>query len=184
MYAGWDRRSAIRRKVPLTRNAAGHAGAHNTFGDRACDGGAPARRTDQLTSSADHEQMVGMACSGGHLSPPESGELASDRGHDQVLGRLAGGQPAKPAAPAQLGRPRASDDLGSRPCWRRAIWAPTLGWCWSDQADSTSWAPRWALPALVRCPRTVRWPLEYSLGTSPQNPMNAARRVRKLRQSL
>jgi len=25
MYAGWDRRSAIRRKVPLTRNAAGLA---------------------------------------------------------------------------------------------------------------------------------------------------------------
>ena len=49
MYAGWDRRSAIRRKVPLTRNAAGQAGTQNTFGDRSCDGGAPARRTDQFT---------------------------------------------------------------------------------------------------------------------------------------
>src|SRR6266536_4740570 len=57
MYAGWDRRSAIRRKVPLTRNAAGQAGAHNTFGDRSCDGGAPARRDDQRTSPADPEQM-------------------------------------------------------------------------------------------------------------------------------
>jgi len=46
MCAGWDRRSAIRRKVPLTRNAAGQTGAHNTDGDRSCDGGAPARRDD------------------------------------------------------------------------------------------------------------------------------------------
>ena len=53
----------------LTRNAAGQAGAHNTDGVQACDGGAPARRTDQRTSSADHEQLLGMASSGGHLSP-------------------------------------------------------------------------------------------------------------------
>src|SRR5215207_11636957 len=112
MYAGWDRRSAIRRKVPLTRNAAGQAGAHNTDGVQACDGGAPARRDDQLTSSADHEQMRWhRADSGGHLGPQEAGELASDRGHDQVLGRLAGGQPAEASAEPQLGRPRASDDL-------------------------------------------------------------------------
>jgi len=58
MYAGRDRRSAVRRKVPLTRNAAGQAGAHNTDGVQACDGGAPARRDDQLTSSADREQVV------------------------------------------------------------------------------------------------------------------------------
>src|SRR5829696_8566986 len=57
MYAGWDRRSAIRRKVPLTRNAAGQTGVQSTFGDRSCDGGAPARRADQLISSADPEQM-------------------------------------------------------------------------------------------------------------------------------
>jgi len=56
MYAGRDRRSAIRRKVPLTRNAAGQTGAHNTGGVQACDGGASARRADQLTSSADREQ--------------------------------------------------------------------------------------------------------------------------------
>jgi hypothetical protein len=46
MYAGRDRRSALRRKVPLTRNAAGRTGTHNTDGDRSCDGGAPARRDD------------------------------------------------------------------------------------------------------------------------------------------
>ena len=102
-----DRHTGVRGSGPqvgnpqegaLTRNAAGQAGARNTGGVQACDGGAPARRDDQLTSSADHEQVLGMASSGGHLSPQEPSELASDRGHDQVLGRLAGGQPAEASA--------------------------------------------------------------------------------------
>ena len=41
-------------------------------------------------------------------------------------------------------------------------------------ADSTSWARRWALPVLVMWPRRVEVPLEYSEGTRPQNPVNAA----------
>src|SRR6266545_2258573 len=112
MYAGWDRRSAIRREVPLTSNAAGLAGAHNTFGDRSCDGGAPARRTDQLTSLADRKQVSWHpAGSCGHLGPQEAGELAGDGGHHHVLGGLAGGQAAEPAAQPQLRRPRPRDHL-------------------------------------------------------------------------
>jgi hypothetical protein len=42
------------------------------------------------------------------------------------------------------------------------------------QADSTSWPRRWALPHLVMWPRHVDVPLEYSEGTRPQNPVNAA----------
>src|SRR5215203_7023653 len=43
MYAGWDRRSAVRRKGPLTKYAPGVAWWHRTAGDRSCSGGAPAR---------------------------------------------------------------------------------------------------------------------------------------------
>jgi hypothetical protein len=64
MYAGWDRRSVIRRKVPLTRNAAGQTGGHSRNGDQSCDGGAPARRTDQRTSSADRESVGRIGCLG------------------------------------------------------------------------------------------------------------------------
>jgi hypothetical protein len=112
MYAGWDRRSAIRRKVPLTRNAAGQAGAHRTDGDRSCDGGAPARRTDQLTTSADRRQVSWhRGGSGGHLGPQEPGELAGDGCDHHVVGGLTDGQAAEPAAEAQLGCPRPRDHL-------------------------------------------------------------------------
>jgi hypothetical protein len=43
MYAGRDRRSATRRKVPLTKCAPATP-AQSTHGDRSCSGGAPARR--------------------------------------------------------------------------------------------------------------------------------------------
>ncbi len=180
MYAGQDRRSAIRRKVPLTRNAAGQAGAHNTDGVQACDGGAPARRTDQLTSSADHEQMRWhRAGSGGHLGPQEAGELASDRGHDQVLGRLAGGQPAEASAEPQLGRPRASDDLRVQALLAAGNLGPDARVVLVGPGRLDQLGAQVGVAGLVRCPRQVRWPLEYSLGTSPQNPMNAAARANR-----
>jgi hypothetical protein len=64
----------------LTRNAAGPAGAQHALGDRACDGGAPARRPDQRTSSADHEQMVGrpaQAVISAHQNPASSRATAA-----------------------------------------------------------------------------------------------------------
>src|SRR6266511_3915839 len=77
MYAGQNRRSAPRRKVPLTKvapawcAAGGHRGA-DPGGDR-----------------------WPVNTSGRHLGPQEPGELSGDRGDDHVGGVLAGGQPPK-----------------------------------------------------------------------------------------
>src|SRR5829696_4410869 len=106
----------------------------------------------------------------GHLGPSEPGELAGDGRHDHVLGALAGGEAAEAAAQAQLGCPGAGDHL-----WVQALLAAgDLGAdTWPvlvDQADSTSWARRWMLPALVRWPWAVRWPLESSLGPARRTP--------------
>ena len=60
--------------------------------------------------------------------------------------------------------------------------ADTLGWKRYAQADSTSWVRTCTLPDLVISPRQVVLPLEYSRGTSPQNPMNE-RAVGNLRKS-
>jgi hypothetical protein len=53
IFAGWDRTSAMRRKVPLTRFATVRPW-HRAPGDRSCSGGVPARR-GHFTSSADLE---------------------------------------------------------------------------------------------------------------------------------
>jgi hypothetical protein len=53
IFAGWDRTSAMRRKVPLTRFATARPW-HRAPGDRSCSGGVPARR-GHFTSSADLE---------------------------------------------------------------------------------------------------------------------------------
>jgi hypothetical protein len=58
IFAGWDRTSAKRRKVPLT-TVAWQWPWHRVHGDRSCSGGVPARRTNVRTSSADLE-MVAM----------------------------------------------------------------------------------------------------------------------------
>src|SRR4029450_10312057 len=42
IFAGWDRTSAIRRKVPLTKVASAKPW-HRALGDRSCSGGVPAR---------------------------------------------------------------------------------------------------------------------------------------------
>jgi hypothetical protein len=57
IFAGWDRTSAKRRKVPLA-TVAGRKPRHSLFGDRSCSGGVPARRTDVRTSSADLETVA------------------------------------------------------------------------------------------------------------------------------
>src|SRR5437867_1148568 len=98
MYAGWDVRSAIRRKVPLTRNAAvqallaaGDLGAHR--GPVLVGPG----RLDQLGA------QVGVASLG---EVPPSGPLAA--------GVLAGHQPAEPHELARLGEPAPVTDLGGQ----------------------------------------------------------------------
>src|SRR5215211_8450915 len=113
MFAGWDRRSAVRRKVPLTSHAPALAWWHRTGGDRPCNGGAPARHGGHGHHSADHcgdRRWSGML--GDHLGPQEAGQLAGDRDDHQLLGVLAGVQVAEAAAQAQLRLPGPGDRLG------------------------------------------------------------------------
>jgi hypothetical protein len=174
ILAGWDRTSAIRRKVPLTSFASARP-RQRTPGDRSCSGGVPARggRGHLLgRSRAVSGSVVGSG--GGHLGPQEPGELPGDGRGDDALGGLAGGQPVEAARQALLRRPRPGDDrrgrgrVGGRPTPPRP-----RGGAGRTRPTQASWARRWALPALVSRPRWTRLPLESSLGTSPQNPMNA-----------
>src|SRR5829696_7436380 len=108
IFAGWDRTSAMRRKVPLTKFATARPW-HRALGDRSCSGGVPARRgRGHLLGRSRAGEMDG---SGGHISPQEPGELPGNGRGDDALGVLAGGQGAKPARQALLRRPRARDDL-------------------------------------------------------------------------
>jgi hypothetical protein len=112
MYAGRDRRSATRRKVPLTKRAPAWP-AHSAHGDRSCSGGAPARGAAGGHRGADPSgDQWSVTMSGGHLRPQESGQLPGDGGDDHVGGVLAGGQPPEAAAQPQLGGPGAGGYLG------------------------------------------------------------------------
>jgi hypothetical protein len=110
--------------------------------------------------------------SGRLIGPQEPGELAGDARHHHVGGGLAGGQAAEAAAQAQLGRPSparlpavqallAAGDLNTDP------WPVLAGPGRLDQLGAQV-----GVAGLMRWPRAVRWPLEDSLGTSPQKPMN------------
>src|SRR6266487_1754645 len=66
MYAGRDRRSATRRKVPLTKRAPAWP-SHSTGGDRSCSGGAPARRAPASHPGAEQGDRWS-----GHVRPPAS----------------------------------------------------------------------------------------------------------------
>src|SRR5829696_3133183 len=76
MFAGWDRRSAVRRKGPLTKYAPGVAWWHRTAGDRSCSGGAPARHGGHDHPQADRwgdriwSSMLGLADHGLRLQVP------------------------------------------------------------------------------------------------------------------
>jgi hypothetical protein len=74
MFAGWDRRSAVRRKVPLTSHAPGLAWWHRTAGDRPCSGGAPACHGGLDHHRADRGgDRLGSGMLGNHLGPQETG---------------------------------------------------------------------------------------------------------------
>ena len=117
-----------------------------------------------------------QASLGRHLRPQEPGELPGDRGDDHILGVLAGGQATKAAAQPQLGRPGPGHHLGIQALLAVAQVGPDRGPVLVGQADSTSWVRRCSLPHLVMWPRRVELPLEYSEGTRPQKPLNAAAR--------
>src|SRR6266516_981979 len=180
MYADRNRRPAMRRKVPLTKRApAPRQPSHSTGGDRSCSGGAPTRRAAASHPAAEQsDRWAGHAgrsqLSGRHLCPHEPGELTGDCGDDHVLGVLTGGQAPETPAQPQLRGPGAGQDCRVQALVAFAELEPDGGAVLVGPADSTSWARRWALPVLVMCPRRVDVPLEYSLGTRPQKPVNAA----------
>src|SRR5215207_2366206 len=124
MYAGWDRRSAVRRKGPLTKYAPGVAWWHRTAGDRSCSGGAPARHGGHDHPGADRwgDRWLSSGMLGGHLSPQEPGQLAGDRDDHHLPGVLAGSQATEPATQPQLRLPRPGDDLG----WQAVLAAAQL----------------------------------------------------------
>ena len=103
IFADWDRTSAIRRKVPLTRFASVRP-RQRTPGDRSCSGGVPARRgRGHLLGRS---RAVNGLGSGGHLGPQEPGELPRDGRGDDALGVLTSSQPAEAGGQALLRRPR------------------------------------------------------------------------------
>jgi hypothetical protein len=128
------------------------------------------------TSSADLETVTMDGGSGGHLGPQEPGELPGDHGRHDGLDVLAGGQDPEPGAQALLGGPRPGGDLW----WQALLAAGDLhadgGRCCKAQAASTSWARRWALPALVSRPRWTVLPLEQLAWDQPAEPHELAGR--------
>ena len=114
--------------------------------------------------------------SGRHLGPKEPGKLPSDRGDDQVLGVLAGGQATKAAAQPQLGRPGPSHHLRIQALLAAAQADPDRGPVLVGPGRLDQLVRRCSLPHLVMWPRRVEPPLEYSEGTRPQKPLNAAAR--------
>ena len=111
MYAGWDRRSAIRRKVPLTSVVSGETGGHSSDGDRSCDGGAPARRDDGGLLLGRSRVGGWHGGSGGHFGPQKPGQLPGDGGGDDVGRGLADAQTSEASAESELGRPGPSHHL-------------------------------------------------------------------------
>ena len=112
MYAGRNRRSATRRKVPLTKRAPAEP-SHSTGGDRSCCDGAPVRRAAGGHRGADPGgDRWPVTISGRHLGPQEAGEFPGDRGGDHVLGVLASGQPPEAPAQPQLRGPGPGRHLG------------------------------------------------------------------------
>ena len=112
MYAGSNRMSAMRRMVPLTRNASREAGWHRTNGDLACRGGVPAHGGGLAHLPAGKTTSRSMfVTSGGHLAPEKADELAGDRGDDRLLRGLALGEAAELPAKVELGPPGPRDRL-------------------------------------------------------------------------
>jgi hypothetical protein len=112
MYADSDRRSAMRRMVPLTRCASAQAVWHSQNGDLLCCGGVPAHGEALAHLRATKKASWSMwVTSRGHLSPEKAGELSGDGGDDDFLGALALGEAAKLAAKVQLGCPGSGDGL-------------------------------------------------------------------------
>jgi hypothetical protein len=113
MYAGSDRRSAMRRMVPLTRRASALAGWHRADGDLPCCGGVPTHGGGLAHRPAGEMRSVAERfISRRHLAPEEPGELSSDRGGDDPVRGLPCRETAELPAEMELSTPRTGDRLG------------------------------------------------------------------------
>src|SRR5512132_2384271 len=174
--AGDAQEGALTKRAPAPRQP-----SHSTGGDRSCSGGAPTRRAavSHLPPSrvtAGLGMLVGrsfQAVISAHTNPASSRAIAVTTTFLESL--PAARRRKRPHSRSCAAQARART-TGSRPLWRSRSSSPTAGRCFKAQADSTSWARRWALPHLVMWPRHVEVPLEYSEGTRPQTPVNAAAR--------
>jgi len=128
IFAGWDRTSAIRRKVPLTRFASARPW-HRAPGDRSCSGGVPARRArgHLLGRSRAVNGQGGQAVISAHRNPASSRAMAAATMLLVCLRAASRRKRLDRRCCAAHARARIA---GSRPCWRRASSPPTLGRCW------------------------------------------------------
>ena len=112
MFAGWNRRRALRRELPHTDRGGSWRG-HSRDGDRFCSGGGPAHHGGLAHAQPGlSSESVVVISGGGHLGPHEAGELSGDGGDDDFAVRLALVEAAELAAQAQLGGPRPGHHLG------------------------------------------------------------------------
>ncbi len=113
MYAGRDRRRALRRELPHTDRGGSRCG-HSRHGDRFCSGGCPAH--DGVLAHAQPGRMEraekGAMSGGGHLGPHEAGELSRDGGDHGLAVGLSGVEAMELAAQTSLGGPGTGDDGG------------------------------------------------------------------------
>ena len=109
---------------------------------------------------------------GDHLGPQESGQLAGDGDDRHLPALLAGMQAAEAATQPQLRLPRTGDDLGWQALLAAAQLQGGLGSMLVGPGRLDQLGAQLGVAALGDPPRQVELPLEYSLGVSPQNPMN------------
>ena len=166
MYAGRNRKSSMRRTVPLTKRASGGpVGIGKT-------GIFPAPAVPRRSSLTRSPPSRKRSRSRRHLGPQEPGELPRDRGGDDGLGVLTRGEPAEPRAEPELRSPRSHHRLAREP-----VVAP------AHPVGDARVVPV-GRRRLHELPTDVgvaglgdpsppgSSPLEYSDGTSPQNPMS------------
>lgn len=87
MYAGRNRKSAIRKRLPVIQDAStthGDRGQQNADGDLACGGGVPTHHVNPINFAL----ISGGSASRRHLGPHKASELAGDGRCDHALAVL------------------------------------------------------------------------------------------------
>src|SRR5512133_2274242 len=178
MYAGRNRRSATPRKVPQAKRAPARWWPSQSTHGLGPAATAPRRSLRLVVTLAPISAVtVGQQASfGRHLRPQEPGELPAIAVATTFLESLrAASRRKRPHSRSWAAHARATT-WGPGPAGGRAGRPRPPGGASRPRPTQASWARRWALPHLVMWPRHVEVPLEYSEGTRPQTPVNAAAR--------